>query len=837
MISPEKEGCGPPAGLSRPLTYLLIPVQLALVLAAVRLFEVAERGHFFAVLALAVGGFVVHAALPARLRLPYFVLLSLAGIALVLGWPNGGYVVGIGCGLIALCHVPVRVPVRAAAVALAGLGLAAARLDYESPFWPVLGSMLMFRVIVYLHDHRAAAGASPWLTPAYFFPLPNVSFLFFPILDFKTFRDTYRPDAPWEGAREGVGWMVRGLSHLLAYRVVKYYVLPAPHQITDVPHLALFLAANYALYLHVSGYFHLITGVFHLFGFRLPRTHHNYFLASSFTDIWRRINIPWKEFMAKVVFLPAVFALRGWGTRAAVAAACVLVFAATWLLHAYQVFWLTGAVPLSLSDAGLWLAAGVPVAWNLQRDLTRAARPAAGRPTGWQAAAGHALRVVGMFVLVSVFWACWNTPAVLAAVPALPVTADRAAAGVALVLGVLLTAAAVGTAAQLLRDRLTRTGFLPLRVSPTGSALGHVAVLALLVLAGGPRTAALFGPDAAGVAAALRRESATPVEVAQLVQGYYEEIADARVVAGDWLSALEGQPRPPRQVVYTDMSRPADDLLERELIPGWSGEVAGHRLTINRFGMRDWADRTREKPPGNCRLAVVGSSVVMGYGVGDDEVFTRLLEDRLNARRRAGDPRYEVLNFGTGMSYAIHRHVLIDRKVWGFDPDALVYVAHQDELLGPVQHLAKLVAKGDPLPYPCLAEVVRAAGVTPGKSLVLAEIQVRLQPYARDIVLGVYRDLVADCRRRGVRPVWVYVPMPGVVDAPARSAEMAGLAAEAGFAVVDLSDWADGRRPAEVKLGETDYHANAVGHRLIAERLAEEIERRPGLLRAPGRGP
>ena len=62
--------------------------------------------------------------------------------------------------------------------------------------------------------------------------------------------------------------------------------------------------------------------------------------------------------------------------------------------------------------------------------------------------------------------------------------------------------------------------------------------------------------------------------------------------------------------------------------------MAGSRLTINRLGMRDRPDRTVEKPPDTCRVAVVGSSVVMGYGVGDDETFTRLLEDRLNARRR-----------------------------------------------------------------------------------------------------------------------------------------------------------------------------------------------------------
>src|SRR5262249_28346371 len=194
----------------------------------------------------------------------------------------------------------------------------------------------------------------------------------------------------------------RGLVHLLAYRAVKHYLLPAPGEVNDVPHLALFLAANYALYLHVSGTFHLITGMFHLFGFGLPRTHNCYFLASSFTDIWRRINVYWTSFMMKLFFNPAAYALRSRGLRFAVAAAALGVFLMTWLLHVYQAFWITGSLPLSLYEAGLWLGVGILVAINLQFDLTRAARPApGGRDTTLRGAIDHSLRVVGMFVLVS----------------------------------------------------------------------------------------------------------------------------------------------------------------------------------------------------------------------------------------------------------------------------------------------------------------------------------------------------------------------------------------------------------------------------------------------------
>src|SRR5262249_29728560 len=151
--------------------------------------------------------------------------------------------------------------------------------------------------------------------------LPNLGFTLFPVLDFKTFRATYYDDEPYRIYQSGVAWIVRGLTHLLAYRLVRYYLLPAPPEVRDLPHLLLFLATNYALYLRISGWFHVATGVLHLFGFNVPRPHLNYFLASSVSDIWRRINIYWKDFMTKVFFYPAFFTLRSWGTRAALVAA------------------------------------------------------------------------------------------------------------------------------------------------------------------------------------------------------------------------------------------------------------------------------------------------------------------------------------------------------------------------------------------------------------------------------------------------------------------------------------------------------------------------------------
>lgn len=833
--------------MNRLLATTVVGAQLGLILLIAYTFEVAARIHFFPVLCLSVAGFLVHVWLPERLRPAFFPLLCVGGVMAFLGWPNGAWVLGIGGGLIGVCYLPIALGARVLLISVAAIVLAFLRLDVDRAFWPVLGSMFMFRMIVYLFEARRARENPPLaLTVAYFFPLPNLCFLFFPIIDFQTFRETYRPSASWHQAQAGVGWIVRGLSHLLAYRIIKYYFLPAPHQLGELPYLALFLAANYALYLHVSGIFHIITGMFHLFGFELPRTHHNYFLASSFTDVWRRINVYWKDFMTKVFFLPAFFALRGWGTGVAVAVAAVWVFVATWLLHVYQVFWITGGLDVNPEVALLWLGASVFVAWNLQRDLARAGRRRAAEPAAsaserasdprslalaagssqlWSAAC-HALQVVGMFVLISLFWAGWNAPMVFPFLQTQLTAGTQALPGVLLVAGVLLGVVCAGVAAQLVRERLHRLHLVPRTPSPAVSALALLTILTLVALA--PHAA--LGDRAAGVVALLRREADTPVEAAMAVQGYYEEMLNARVPTGAWLAALQGRPKPLQTVTYTTMSRPTDDLLERELIPGWSGEVDGSSLTVNRLGLRDRADRAQAKPPDTQRIAAVGSSVVMGYGVGDDEAFPLLLEDRLNARRQPGEPLFEVLNFGTGKSYAIHRRVLIDRKVLAFRPDAIFYVAHQDEMLGTVQHLAKLLERRVKLPYPCLDDVLRKAGITPDTPT--GEAHALLQTRALELIDALYRDLVKDCRQRGIVPVWVYVPMPGVAEAPARQEGFVRLAREAGFEVVDLTDWADGRRAAEVRRGQADqYHPNALGHRLIAERLDTALQQRPGLLR------
>src|SRR5262249_12056219 len=109
-----------------------------------------------------------------------------------------------------------------------------------------------------------------------------------------------------------------------------------------------------------------------------------------------------------------------------------------------------------------------------------------------------------------------------------------------------------------------------------------------------------------------------------LRRGYYEDLDVARrdTAVGAALNP-EGEYWPVG--LY---HRPTEDFLLYEPIPGFAQEIQGKQVTINRWGMRD-RERQKAKPPGVCRIAVLGSSGEMGHGIGDEDCLTRILEERL----------------------------------------------------------------------------------------------------------------------------------------------------------------------------------------------------------------
>ena len=88
-------------------------------------------------------------------------------------------------------------------------GRASGHFTSLDDFWPVLGAIFMFRMIIYLYDVKHQTGPvrlKDYLS--YFFLLPNYYFLLFPVVDFQTFRRSYfqREHSPGRAARVSGGY-------------------------------------------------------------------------------------------------------------------------------------------------------------------------------------------------------------------------------------------------------------------------------------------------------------------------------------------------------------------------------------------------------------------------------------------------------------------------------------------------------------------------------------------------------------------------------------------------------------------------------------------------------
>lgn len=808
--------------------FLSITVQLGLLIFAVRLFHLENQAFYHNLMLLTFYGFLIHYFLPSDYRLPFFLLISLAAIAGILGFVNSIWLVGIGLGLIGICHLPVSYNKRVVILLVVGAVLVTFRtgwiqVSWLDVIWPVLASMFMFRLIIYMYDlkHGKAAPTLP-STLSYFFLLPNVVFPFFPVVDYSTFRRTYYNEEQHQIYQRGLQWIVRGVIQLILYRYINYYIMIAPADVTNTFELVRYIVSNFALYLRISGQFHLIIGILHLFGFNLPETHHLYFLASSFTDLWRRINIYWKDFMLKVFYYPTYFRIRHWGVNSSLIFATAFVFFLTWFFHAYQWFWLRGTFLFTTPDMLFWFILACLVIVNTLHETRRGRKRSLGQQSlSLRDIAALALRTAGTFTVMALLWSLWSSDsiqdwiALISVVEATPETITvlfMVFLGITVVFGLVIWA-------NSLADKTRETNVK----QPTSFRANAVTAGAIvtLFLVGNPLVYGQFWGKAQGLISDLTANRLSDREAALLQRGYYEDLIGVNRFNSQLWEIYSKRPTDWVSLRDTSAVRLTSDNLILELAPSTTINFNGTQLSTNRWGMRD-RDYELIPPPDTYRIALTGPSFVMGYGVADHEDFGWLLEDRLN-QENAGNPyaNYEILNFAVPGYSAIQNLIVLEQKALPFQPNAIFFMAHQREEDAVVKYLADRLSVGADLPYSDLMELAHQAGVEP--RMTKSEAERRLKPYGPEILLRTYQRTTEVSRSHGVLPVWIFMP---TLEDPLHEEEithLVGLAEEAGFIVLDLSDAYDNQDPDSLVVAYWDKHPNAKGHSLIAEDLYRKL--------------
>jgi hypothetical protein len=298
-------------------------------------------------------------------------LVGMASIILnAFGVKAGLALISIGIILITICHLKTKHWIKLSLILSLFLVFALGKTDlFYSPRLNILISylmpMFMFRIIIYLYELKhGLIIKSFWQSITYFFLLPNIFFLFFPIIDYKTYLRTYYNASEKDIWQKGIRWMLRGIFHLLAYRVICYYYLSSNIDVKDLSSLLIYLITNYLLIIRLSGIFHFIIGLLCMFGMNLPKVFDNYFIATSFVDLWRRINIYWRDFILKIFFYPIMFSYKKRIKTYLLPTTMMTVFLITCLLHTYQLFWITGSFSLKTVDLVFWITVGILITIN-----------------------------------------------------------------------------------------------------------------------------------------------------------------------------------------------------------------------------------------------------------------------------------------------------------------------------------------------------------------------------------------------------------------------------------------------------------------------------------------
>jgi hypothetical protein len=817
--------------LDRFLGLGVIAVELVLVVAAIKLFNV-ESEAFESVMTLALGGFLIHHFLPAAWRINFFAALSVASVPLVFGWEAGMWLLSLGGLLIALCHLPVAFWKRIALIAAVGLVLAFARKQVVPQFsliptilWPILGSMFMFRLAIYIYDLKHGAGPfSVGRAFSYFFMLPNICFPLFPVVDYKTLQRSIYNDDPLRLYQTGVKWMLRGLVHLILYKFVYLLAMIEPASAVTGTDAARYMVTTFLLYLKISGIFHLIVGLLHLYGFGLAETHHFYLFSSSFTDFWRRINIYWKDFIQKLVFNPTYFSLRKLGEIRAILLATLIAFTATWLLHSYQWFWIRGEFPVVWSDLVFWLGLGLVVAINVllesrkgrQRSLTRQTRTFRGD-------ALLALKIAATFATICVLWTIWSTPNLEELAVIGRALANSGPLDITILLGIPAAIGVLGVALRHRKREVFGNGNGAAQAdTPLLFQAAVVSLIAalLITVALQPGLLKPLSPTLASFVNDLRDRHAelNAAESKKLIRGYYEDLGNAARFNGELWMMLGNQPLDWKGSVPL---RLRNDAIEKELVPSTKTIATGTTRTVNSLGLRD-REYPVEPSPNTFRIGLVGSSHDMGWGVEDDETYENVLEDRLN--RELGPVtgrKFEILNFSLNGYKPTQKLAVIEQKMTPLRPNLVLYVASTLEFSDVFQSVPHLVKNQLLDQYPYIKNAMDRAGI---KAEALPDFDIlmsRLDPFAEDTLKAGLESFRGRALSRGIRPAFVVLEIP--TDSWWRSDvfdRLVSVGQSAGLPVLNLrGTFANVGNRKSLLVAPWDDHTNAEGHRLLADRL------------------
>jgi hypothetical protein len=331
--------------------------------------------------------------------------------------------------------------------------------------------------------------------------------------------------------------------------------------------------------------------------------------------------------------------------------------------------------------------------------------------------------------------------------------------------------------------------------------------------------------------------------------GYYEGliggIANREGTRGEQSLRLLGKPDGWVRFQEADVVHYLEeDFLQFELKPLVERVLFGQPFVTNAFGMHG-DPIMAQKPAQSFRIAFLGSSMDMGWGVKLEDTYIHRFQEWLNehAERQHLSPprRFEVLNFAVAAYSPLQKLETLKRKVLSFQPDVVIYSATTLDIRLTEIHLCDLFRKRVDLKYDFLRDVTAQAGLCAddwrldqdGEMANKARLKNKLRPYYWGLYDKTLGAIAAECRSRDVPVLMVIIPRVGKADAARARAEpvarLKAVAAHNGLSVLDLTPSFDLFDSAQLEIAAWDEHPNAKGHRRLFLSLARAVVENPDL--------
>jgi hypothetical protein len=344
-----------------------------------------------------------------------------------------------------------------------------------------------------------------------------------------------------------------------------------------------------------------------------------------------------------------------------------------------------------------------------------------------------------------------------------------------------------------------------------------IAMVVLLVIAGAAGDSALVST--------LRGFSVDDEGRRSRTVGYYEALIDSPATG-----YARDEPRPPTGWLAfggpsTGIVRELPEYLRWKLRPEldirWNGTV----FRTNRYGYRS-PEVELKKPAGTYRIVVFGSSNTMGYGVDNDDIYTRHLEKWLNDYL-GQQHRVEVVNLAVAGDSPSRRLARIQHEAGRWNADWLICDASVLDGWLEDAHIQWALQNQVAIPYSFVIDAAHRARVTPTDSIEV--FREKFQGESERMLPNIYAAWSAEARRLGLPLTIVLLPR---ADEKARSPRVAGLirslASQNGLDYIDVSHAFDELELDEFRVSDWDKHPSARGHLAIYESMRTALLDRGG---------